>query len=78
MAEDIYEPSVTHLQGKTVLHNIHHVEPIIVKKFPKGFFDRYKVVTLCCDIIHINGFGFLHTISRKIMFATASMIKIEK
>ena len=44
MAEDIYEPSVTHLQGKTVLHNIHHVEPIIVKKLPKGFFDRYKVV----------------------------------
>ena len=30
---------------------------------------------MCCDLIHINGIGFLKTISWHIMFATGSMIK---
>ena len=58
MAEDIYGPSVPHLQGKTVLHKVQHVEPIIVPNFPKGTLDRYKNATLCCDLMHINGIGF--------------------
>ena len=40
MAEDIYGPNVPHLQGKTVHHNTQHMDPIVVKNFPKGILDR--------------------------------------
>ena len=40
MAEEIYGPSVPHLQGKTVRYNIQHVKPIIVPNFPKGILDN--------------------------------------
>ena len=63
MDEDIYGPSVTHLQVKTVSHKAHNFDPIIIPKFLKSILDRYKKVTLCCDLMHINGIGFLNTIS---------------
>ena len=63
MAEDIYGPSVSYLKGRTVRHKIQHMEPIIVTNFPKEILDRYKKVTLFCDLMHINGTGFLNTIS---------------
>ena len=78
MAGDIYGLSVPYLQGKTVRHKFQHVEPIIVPNVPKVILDIYKKLILCCDLMHINGIGFLNTISRHIMFATGSMIKIEK
>ena len=78
MAENIYVPSVPHLQRKTVPHKIHHVEPIIVKTFPNVILVRYKNVALWCDIVHINDISFLNTISRHIMFATGVMIKYRK
>ena len=40
MAEDIYGPSVPHLQVKKVHHKVHRVEPIVVPKFPKGIIDK--------------------------------------
>ena len=76
MAEDIDGPSVTHLQCKTVRHKVKHVEPIIVTNAPKVIIDRYKKVTIFCDLMHINGIGFLNTIYQHIMFATGIMIKI--
>ena len=63
MAEDIYEPSVPHLKGKTVRHKFQHVEPIIVPNFPKGILDIYKKVYFFCDLICMNSIGFLNTIS---------------
>ena len=75
MAEDIYVPSVPHLQGKTVHQKIQNVEPIIVPNYSKGILDGYNKVTLCCDIMHINGIVFLNTISWHIMFTTGIMIK---
>ena len=75
MAEDIYGPSVTHFQVKIVRHKFQNVEPIIGPNFPKGILDRYKKVTLCCDLMHINGIVLLNTISWHNMFATISMIK---
>ena len=75
MAEDIYKPSVSYLQGKTVLRNIQHVEAIVVTNYPKGILDRYKNFNLWCDLMYINGIGFLNTIPRHIMFATGSMIQ---
>ena len=76
MIEDIDGPSVTHLQGKTVHHKENNMEPIIVTNKPKGIIDRYKKVTLFCDLTHINGIGFLNSIYQHIMFATGIMIKI--
>ena len=76
MDDDIYGPSVTHLQGKIVHHKIWHVEPIMVPNVSKVIFDKYNKLTLCCDIIHINGIVFLCIIYRHIMFAIGSMIKI--
>ena len=42
IAEDIYGPSAPHLQGKTVLHKIQHVEPVMLPIFPKDILDKYK------------------------------------
>ena len=78
MAEDIYGPSITHLKGKTVRPKIKHVDPVKITSVPKTILDKYKEVTICCDLIHINRIGFLNTISRHIMFATGSMIKDRK
>ena len=77
MDEDICGPSITHLQGKKIRHNIHHVETIMVTNVYKGTFDKYKEITLCWDLMHNNGIGFLNTLTWHIMFDTGIMIKIE-
>ena len=78
MADEIYGPSISHLKGKTVRSKVQHVEPIKITNAPKTILDKYKEFTICCDLMHINGIGFLITISRHIMFATGSMIKNRK
>ena len=78
MDEDIYRPSITHLKGKIVRHNIQHVEPVNITSVPKTILDKYKEVTIFCDLIHVNGISFLNTMSWHIMFAIGSMIKNRK
>ena len=78
MAEDIYGPSIPNIKGNTVRCKVQHVEPIKIKNVPKNILDKYKEVTICCDLMHINGIGLLVTISRHIIFATGSMIKKRK
>ena len=78
MAEDIYVPSIPHPKGKTVRHKIQHAELVKITIFPKTIIDKYKEVAICCDLIHINGIGFLNTISRNIMFSAGSLIKKRK
>ena len=46
MAEEIYGPSVPHLQGKTVHHNIQNVEPTIITNASKYILDKYKKFAL--------------------------------
>ena len=75
MAEDICGPSIPHLKGKTVRRKVHHVELVKIINVPKTILDKYEEVTICCDLMHINGIGFLIAISWHIMFATGSMIK---
>ena len=50
----------------------------MVPNVPKVILDKYKKFTLCCEIMHINGIGFLNTISQHIMFDTGSIIKDQK
>ena len=78
MAEDIYGPSVPPLQIKTFRHKIKHVKPIIIPNFPQSILDKFMKFTLCCDLIHINGIGFINTIYQHMMFATGIMIKNRK
>ena len=78
MAEDIYEPSMPYLKGKTVRRKIQHVEPVNITSVHQTILDKYKEVNICCSLMHINGIGFLSTISRNIMFAIVSMIKNRK
>ena len=75
MSEDIYGPSIPHLKFKTVWCKIQHVDPVKITSVTKTILDKYKEVTICCDLIHINGIGLLNTISRHIMFVTGSVIK---
>ena len=78
MAEEIYGPSVPHLQVKIVHHNIKNIEPTIITNTPKYILDKYNKFSLWCDLMHINGIGFLNTISKHVMFSTGSMIKYLK
>ena len=78
MAEDIYGTSVPHLQGKKFWHKNQHMEPVMVPSVPKDILDKYKKVTLCCNLIQIDGIVFLNNTSRLIMFVTGSMIKNRK
>ena len=78
MGEDSYGPSTPHLKGKTVRRKVQHVEPVKITSAPKNIIDKYKEVTILCDLMHINGIDFLNTISRHIMFATGNMIKNHK
>ena len=59
-------------------HNIQHVEPVKITSVPKTILEEYKEVTILCDLMHINGVGFLNTISWHIMFAIVSMINNRK
>ena len=78
MVEDIYGPIIPHLKGKTVRRNIKLVEPVKITSVPKTILDKYKEVTICCDIMHINEIGFLHSISWHIIFTKRSIIKNRK
>ena len=78
MAEDIYEPIVTYLQGKTDFHKVQNVEPTIVPNVPKSILDIYNKFTLFCVLMHNNDIRLLNIIFKQIMLATKSMIKNRK
>ena len=60
--EDIYGPSIPHLKVKTVRHKIQHVEPVKITGFPKTILDKYNEVAIGCDLMQINGIGFVNAI----------------
>ena len=41
---------------------------------PQSVFDRNRAVTLCADVMHVNGIAFFVTRSRNIRFATIEAI----
>ena len=70
MAEGIYGPIIPYRKGKTVWRKIQHVNPIKITSVPITILNKYKEVTIFCNIMPINGICFLNTISRHIIFAT--------
>ena len=78
MAEDIYDPSIPNLKGKKVWRKVQNMDPIKITSVPQKILDKYKEITIFCDLMHINEIGFLNIISQHIIFATGSMIKNQK
>ena len=74
MVKDIYEPSVMYLQGNTVCRKVKHVKPVVVSKNLQNILNKYKIVILCCNLMHINGFAFLNKVSWGILFGDCSLI----
>ena len=78
MAEDIYGTGIPHLKDKTVWRKVQYVEPVKITSVPQIILDKYKEVTIFCDLTHTKGIGFLNTISHHIMFTNGIMIKTKK
>ena len=72
-AEMIFGEDIGMLKGKTVRHKPLPVSSDYVE-VPKELINNHQNVTLCVDIMNINGLSFLTTISRKIMYRTTEFI----
>jgi hypothetical protein len=72
-AEMILGEDIGMLKGKTVRHKPLPVSSDYVE-VPKELINNHQNVTLCVDIMNINGLSFLSTISRKIMYRTTEFI----
>ena len=72
-AEDIFGPNIGNLKGKTVEQRPNPVQVTLVP-IPPTLFERYKVVTVCADVMKVNSVPFLMSISRKLKFGTSQMV----
>ena len=76
-AETIYGPNVYALKGKTTNRKVDHVV-VPITRIPKEILKDYKNITLCIDVMFINGIKFLLTVSRNIDFVTAQYVPSKK
>lgn len=76
-AEHILGPDVGSLQGKTVRKASHPVDTKYLT-IPPTIMNQYKSVTLTGDVMFINRIPFFVTVSRKIKFSTAEMVRNTK
>ena len=70
VTETIYCPNIYALKGKTVNRKADHVVAPITG-IPEQILKEYKYITLCIDVMFINGLKFLPTVSRHLDFVTA-------
>eukprot|EP00934_Nitzschia_sp_Nitz4_P001191 Nitzschia sp. Nitz4//scaffold483_size5322//2345//5042//NITZ4_009227-RA/size5322-augustus-gene-0.2-mRNA-1//-1//CDS//3329552882//1191//frame0 len=77
IAEDIFGPDIGSLKGKTVRGRPHRVPQGTVEhpNIPRQMYEHYRDVTICGDVMHVNGVPMLVTISRNIRFTTVSALK---
>ena len=71
-AYHIYGPIVEALKGKTTRARPAIVPSYALVKLPSYIMNIHQQVTLCIDILLVNGNYFLHTISRNIRFRTTA------
>ena len=76
-AEDIFDPNVYALKGKTTNRMVDHVVAPITR-IPKEILKEYENITLCIDVMFINGIKFPLTVSRNIDFVTAQYVPSKK
>ena len=69
VAEDILEPEVGILKGKTTRRKPDTVRGV-VEPIPPSLMGQYRHVMLGADIMHVNGIPFFLTVSRHIKFGT--------
>lgn len=74
IAEEIYGPDTGSLQGKTTRRKVGHVSARITE-VPQSIYEKFQDVTVCADVMFINGIPFLVTISRDIKFGTVEKIE---
>jgi hypothetical protein len=70
----IYGADVATLRGKTVKKKSPRASSCFPSSLPPDLLVNHRDVTLCGDIFFVQGIPFLHTISRKIKFRTASRL----
>ena len=68
----IYGPDVATLRGKTVKKSGSSSPSHVPSRLPQDMLSHHRDVTLCGDLFFVQGMPFLHTISRKIHFRTAT------
>ena len=73
IAQDIFGTSGSILKGKTTTPSTTHLREDIIP-IPDFIVDNYKGVTLCVDILYVNGIPFLTSVSRHIYFTTVEAI----
>jgi hypothetical protein len=66
-ANQIFDPDLANLRGKTTRTKTEHVRVDYVK-IPGYFIDMHKYVMLVADVLFVNGLPFLVTSSRGISF----------
>ena len=73
LAEEIYNPNIYAIKGKTTNRKVDYVVAPITS-IPKQLLKEYKNITLCIDVMFVNGIKFLLTVSRHIDFVTAQYV----
>jgi hypothetical protein len=68
-AEDIFGPSVAALKGKMIRRGGTTVQGNIVR-LPREIMERYRSITLCGDVMFVNGMAFFITVGKSIQFGT--------
>jgi hypothetical protein len=74
-AEDIFGPDIGSVKGKTTRRTPRRVSTEdAFTVLPKSVHDRYRDVTICADLMHVNGITFFVTFSRHIRFGSIEVI----
>ena len=74
----IYGNSEGAVKGKTVRRRPEEVTTEHLVDIPKSVMKQHKEITLCADLFFIDGFPYLTTISKGIMFSTVEMMENRK
>lgn len=73
-AENIFGPDLGTLKGKTTRQDPPQVRENFIG-LPSEVHERYRDITLCADVMSVNGIRFLISISRNIHFGAVIAIK---